>query len=124
MAALPIVCPAAVEVRPVGDAPSIVCQVLERTNDDAEIGGVRERGQVSALFSGTRDAGTVHGFCCGQGVTGSPSSYASCAIWEAAKEAHWAARAELRDGQAHRPPVIDPELREFVKLQAGLERAR
>lgn len=124
MAALPIVCPAASAIEPPGDAPSVVCGVLENSNDGAHIAGNRDRGQVSPIFSGARDARIVAGFCAGQGIPGSLASYCSCAVWRAEKERIRAGRPAgpngLRDGQATRPPEIDPELAEFVRMVHGV----
>jgi hypothetical protein len=121
--ALPIVCPAATLVEPPNDAPSILCGVLELSNDDAQLNGYRDRGQVNAMFSGSRDAGTVQNYCAGRGIPGSPMSYCACVIWRAEKARIEAARAAgqdgLRDPSAARPPTIDPELAEHVKLTAG-----
>jgi len=108
MSVLPIACPAATPVQPANDDPSVVCGVLERANDDAELHGFRARGQVSALMSGSKDSGTVLNFCAGQGIPGSPASYCCCAIWRAEKARIAAARRAGQDGlvdeQASRPP--------------------
>lgn len=113
MTALPIVCPAANLVEPADDQPSIVCGVLELANDGAQINGFTHRAEVSALFSGTRDAGTVHNFCAGRGIPGSPMSYCSCAIWQAEKQRIDDQRAAGPDGLrdiAHRERhYLNPE---------------
>jgi hypothetical protein len=105
---LPIVCPAASEVQPPAHGPSVVCGVLELSNDGAHVQGFTSRGQVNALMSGQKDRRTVQGFCAGQGIPGSRISYCSCAIWRAQREADWAARRgpdALIDDAAARPPV-------------------
>jgi hypothetical protein len=104
---LPLACPAAAEVSPVAHGPSVLCGVLELSNDGAHAHGFQSRGQVSALMSGAKDAKTVAGFCCRSGA-GEPGGYVRCAIWRAQREAEWAARKgpdALRDDAAARPPV-------------------
>lgn len=108
---LPIACPAASPVQPADDQPSVVCGVLEIANEGAEVGGFTERGHVSALFSGSRDAGTVQNFCAGRGIPGSPMSYCSCVIWQAEKDRIAAQRKAgpdgLRDpGRRERPAPV------------------
>ena len=109
MTVLPIVCPAASPVQPACDEPSVVCGVLELQNDDAQLGGHRSRGQVSALMSGSLDRGTVQNFCAGRGIPGSRASYCSCSIWRAEKARIAAARRAGQDGLADdlaaRPPA-------------------
>jgi hypothetical protein len=111
--ALPLACPAAMEVSPPAHGPSVRCGVLELSNEGAHAHGFQSRGKVPALMSGRHDARTVHGFCAGPGVPGSRLSYCSCAIWRAQREAEWAARRgqdALRDSEATRPPAIDRDL--------------
>lgn len=116
--ALPLVCPAASEVSPPAHGPSVICGVLELSNDGAHVAGFASRGQVSALMSGRKDPRTVAGFCAGQGVPGSPRSYCSCEIWRAEKARIAAARRAgmdgLRDDAAVRPPVT----RELVEASS------
>ena len=81
----------------------MLCGVLLRSNDDAEIGGVRARGQVDPVMSGRADASTVRGFCTGTGIPGAPVSYCSCALWVAEKDRIAAGRADLQDAQTARP---------------------
>lgn len=96
--ALPIACPAATEVHPPNTSPSVVCGVLENANRRAQEG---QRGQVSALFDADTNPRTVHGFCAGPGIPGSPASYCSCAIWRAEKSS-LRGRHALRDDAAAR----------------------
>lgn len=122
MADLPIVCPAGASAHPAVGSASVHCGVLAASNRGAHVGGFTSRGQVSPIRSGDEDRLAVHTYCCGTGVPGALNSYDACPIWRAAKEAEWAARRgpdALRDKQATRPPDIDPELREFVRLSAG-----
>lgn len=109
MAALKLVCPAALPIHPATDEPSVVCGVLEQANEGAEIGGWEERGQITARLSGSRDRSTVRNLCAGRGVPGSAVSYCSCVLWQAQKEAEWAQRHgpdALRDPIADRPPAV------------------
>lgn len=104
--ALPIACPAASEVQPPARPPGVLCGVLELANDGAHVRGWAAKGRISAMMDGESDARTVHGFCAGRGIPGSPVSYCACAIWRAQREAEWAARKgpdALRDEQAIRP---------------------
>jgi len=96
------VCPAATTV---GDPsrPSVVCGVLDRSNDGAQLNGLTERGQVTPLFDGRRDANTVTLLCCGSDGAGGRCYYTECVLWRAAKETDWAGRSgpdALRDPQA------------------------
>lgn len=123
MGALSTVCPAAEAVHPPTDEPSVICGVLKIANDGAEIRGFTHQAEVDPLMSGRTMATTVHNFCAGSGLPGSVCSYTACAIWKADK-ARIAARRHsgvsgLRDEQATRAPMIDPELQEFVSLSRG-----
>lgn len=123
MPGLRVQCPAAVSIEPPHEAPSVICGVLELSNHGAHAHGFTSRGQVSPVISGTRDAGTVHGFCAGAGIPGSRCSYTACAIWRAGREADWAQRRgpdALRDEQSDRRPTVDPELAEAVSLSWGM----
>lgn len=105
---LAIQCPAASVVEPPAHGESVVCGVLELSNDGADAHGFQSRGQVSALMSGRKDTRTVRRFCAGRGIPGSPMSYCSCEIWRAQREADWAARRgpdALIDEAAARPPA-------------------
>lgn len=111
--ALPLVCPAASPLNPAAGVPSVVCGVLELSNEGAHAHGFQSRGKVSAVMDGEHDAGTVHGFCAGPGIPGSLVSYCACAIWRAGREADWAGRRgpdALRDEDAVRRPQIDSDL--------------
>lgn len=101
----------------------MLCGVLDQSNDGAEVDGYESRGQVSPIISGSQDQRPISTYCCGCGVPGGLVSYTACPIWRAAKEAEWARRRgpdALRDTDAARPPDIDPGLREFVQLSAGV----
>jgi hypothetical protein len=111
MAAL--VCPAANEIHPPADSPSVLCGVLDNANDGAHVHGFAERGHVSPVVSGDRDQSVIAAYCAGEGITGSVCSYTSCPVWRAAREAEWAHRrgpGALRDEQAIRPSAVRDEL--------------
>jgi hypothetical protein len=117
---LPIVCPAGTHVSPPSEGDSVVCGVLEQSNQGANVGGFHSRGQLPALISGRADPKVVLGFCCGPGVPGSRLSYCSCVLWRAEKQRLARGDSELRDELAQRPPEVDPELAEVVRLAYGM----
>lgn len=101
------VCPAASVIQPAADLPSIHCGVLALANQGAHVDGFESRGQVDAVFSGSRDPSTVNLFCAGEGLPGSSCSYTACEIWRAGREADWARRRgpdALRDEQGYAAP--------------------
>lgn len=117
-----LVCPAAAAIHPPTDSPSVFCGVLKTNSDGADIHGFTERAAVTPLISGDNDPSVIATYCAGDGIPGSVCSYTDCPIWTAAKQAHWAARRGtnmLRDDRAQRPPTIDPELREAVRMTVG-----
>lgn len=100
-------CPAATVIHPATDLPSVVCGVLALANDGAHVDGFEARGQVAAVFSGSKDPSTINLFCAGTGLPGSRCSYTACMIWRAGRDADWARRRgpdALRDADGYSAP--------------------
>lgn len=125
MSDLQILCPAGRQVSPPLHGPSVMCGVLEQSNDGAHAHGFQSRGKVSALISGRHDSATVREFCCGRRVPdgskdveaapGEQASYTACRVWQAEK-ARIAAARKGPDGlhapqrvERRRPAELDPE---------------
>lgn len=120
-----LVCPAARSIHPADDAPSVICGVIDGSNEGAEIGGWERRGKVTPVVSGTRDPATIRYLCAGRGVPGSETSYCACVLWRAQRQADWADRhgpGALRDDLAIRPPAVRDKLTDIPDVRSLIDR--